>query len=224
VCALCFVRWPPKNPPRTTSSGPSTVFGVCLVFGVFCWCKRQQRSPFSDLRTSNGCTSFAVRACFVSVARCCPHVACTAPLLLCQRPAASMYFPRTFVARGEPTGIFSCLRAGPNAEPSSARSRRGHLGVSGCRSVWKYGLPLVFIQHSPLGCLMFVLASHTPCISYHAGAGWEARRPCRAPHSLPPSLPPALLATELYAPYRPERDLFSGRGRRELLLDTLAPL
>ncbi len=47
----------------------------------------------------------------VCVALCCPHVACTAPLLLRPHPAASMYLPVTFVARGELTVLFSCLHA-----------------------------------------------------------------------------------------------------------------
>jgi hypothetical protein len=37
VCALWFVRWPPQNPPRTTSSGPSTVFGVVWVWFWGCF-------------------------------------------------------------------------------------------------------------------------------------------------------------------------------------------
>ncbi len=45
------------------------------------------------------------------VALCCPHVVCTAPLLLCPHPAASVHFPVTFVSRGELTGLFSCLHA-----------------------------------------------------------------------------------------------------------------
>jgi hypothetical protein len=47
----------------------------------------------------------------VSVALCCPHVACAALLLLCPRTAASMYFPVTLVSRDELTGLFSCLHA-----------------------------------------------------------------------------------------------------------------
>ncbi len=38
VCALQSVRWP-LNPPRTTSRDRR--LDSVLVFGVFCWCKRQ---------------------------------------------------------------------------------------------------------------------------------------------------------------------------------------
>ncbi len=49
-----------------------------------------------------------MRACF---ALCCPHVACTALLLLCLRPAASVPFLVTLLSRGELTLLFSCLYA-----------------------------------------------------------------------------------------------------------------
>jgi hypothetical protein len=41
VCALWSVRWPPQNPPRTTSSGPSTAFR-CLLLGCFVGVKNNQ--------------------------------------------------------------------------------------------------------------------------------------------------------------------------------------
>jgi hypothetical protein len=47
----------------------------------------------------------------ISVALCCPHVAHSAPLLLCAHPVTSVYSPVTFVSRGELTGLFSCLHA-----------------------------------------------------------------------------------------------------------------
>jgi hypothetical protein len=56
------------------------------------------------------CTSQCVPAS-VSVALCCPHVACTAPLLLCPHPATSMHFPVTFISCGKHTVLSSCLHA-----------------------------------------------------------------------------------------------------------------
>jgi hypothetical protein len=51
------------------------------------------------------------RLCFDVAVLCDPHVACTAPLLLCPRHAASVHFPGTIVSRDELTVLFSCLCA-----------------------------------------------------------------------------------------------------------------
>ncbi len=105
-----------------------------------------------------------ISALFSVVRACCPHAACTALLLLRPLPAASMYFPVTFVARGELTGLSSCLTLplAPNAEPSSGERKHHRHGTS-IRAAEPHVRPSVVT--APPVRLVFVLCS---CLSGEA--------------------------------------------------------
>ncbi len=112
-------RWAWRRRPRLTIADYSHYSGVHLMM-------RSLRCRVSNmLSRASLISALHPGACLalpasISVPLCCPHIACTALLLFCPHPAASMYFPDPS-SHAMNSRVFSlaCMRptSGPNADP-----------------------------------------------------------------------------------------------------------
>jgi hypothetical protein len=97
---------------------------------------------------------------------CRPQVACTALLLLCPHPAASMYFPVTFVARGDLTVLFSWLHApylNLTWSPAVAEALRADDTVEAYMTYWDDEHQRNYYVHKVTGKAMWTLPT-TPVV------------------------------------------------------------